>query len=439
MKFYKIKIKDWVNPELITVKLAQTYGEKGIAWLDSDGSENGKWSILGCNPKKVISCRDNESSSLKDNPFHRLREIKNGFWMGWLSYEAGVWLEPKNSWHQSDIGTLWIASYDPVIKFNLFKKEIIIEGTNTKEIEEYKKIIQNIDPKEFELINKKDLLFDFSNINLKKIGERFKENITNIKKLILEGDIFQANLTVKCELKALKKYNYIDIYSKIRNKLKAPFGGIIIGNCSEVHEAIISTSPERFLKINKRGYVETRPIKGTRPRDKDQSKDAKNAIELITHEKDRAENIMIVDLLRNDLGKVCEIGTIRVTELLKLESFLTVHHLTSVIKGKIKKDKNWVDLLEACWPGGSITGAPKIRACERIFQLEGFDRGPYCGSFIKIGWDGEFDSNILIRSFILKNEKIRVHAGCGIVFDSNPEEEEKELKWKLLPLINSLK
>ncbi|OUL43761.1 aminodeoxychorismate synthase component I, partial [Prochlorococcus sp. HOT_208_60] len=164
-----------------------------------------------------------------------------------------------------------------------------------------------------------------------------------------------------------------------------------------------------------KNFVESRPIKGTRSRDKDLNQDALNAIDLITNEKDRAENIMIVDLIRNDLSKVCETGSIIVPEILKLESFLKVHHLTSVIRGKLKKGKNWIDLLKACWPGGSITGAPKLRSCQRLFELEEYERGPYCGSFLKLDWNGEFDSNILIRSFLIKDKKINIYAGCGIV------------------------
>ena len=253
------------------------------------------------------------------------------------------------------------------------------------------------------------------------------------------GDIFQANLTTQCEVEALETYSSLNIYSKIRRKLKAPFGGIIINNSKGINESVLSTSPERFLKIDKEGYVESRPIKGTRSRHQDENQDALNAIDLITNEKDRAENIMIVDLLRNDLSKVCEIGSIEVPEILKLESYLKVHHLTSVIRGKLKKDKSWVDLLIACWPGGSITGAPKLRSCQRLFEIEKNGRGPYCGSFIKVDWNGEFDSNILIRSFIVKNEQINISAGCGIVSDSDPQNETEELKWKLLPLIDSLK
>jgi len=436
MKLHSVKIDTWIKPDLLAQLFSEQFGTKGLSWLDSDASENGEWSIIGVNPKEVISCKKKKTINAKDSPFNKLQTIKSGFWMGWLSYEAGAWLEPKNKWQNSEVATLWIASYDPIIKINLFKQEIFIEGSKLSDIKSYKSLIENMNEKEVICNNK--LEFDFSSLNLAKNSEIFKTNIKKIKKLISIGDIFQANLTTKCEIKTKGNYNFLDIYLKIRNNLKAPFGGIIVNNF-EKEEAVLSTSPERFLKIDSKGYVETRPIKGTRPRNKDKEVDAFNAIELITNDKDRAENIMIVDLLRNDLSKVCEIGSIMVPELLKLESYSKVHHLTSVIRGKLRKDKTWIDLLKACWPGGSITGAPKIRSCQRLFDLEGFERGPYCGSFIKIDWNGEFDSNILIRSFVLKNQSIKVYAGCGIVYDSNPNEENEEMKWKLLPLINSLK
>ena len=439
MKIHSIKIKNWIEPDQLAKFFVEIYGESGLSWLDSDGSENGEWSILGVCPKAEISVKGRKNSDDLINPFEELKKIKNGFWMGWLSYEAGAWLESKNQWKRSDISTLWIGCYDPIIRFNILKKEIFIEGSNLKNVENYSKLIKDINNRESSDINKKNLEFDFSDINFPKIKEKFYNNILKIKKLISIGDIFQANLTTKCEIKTKENYDYLNIYLKIRNNLKSPFGGIIISNSLKNKEGVLSTSPERFLKIDKEGFVETRPIKGTRSRDDDKKLDASNAIDLITNEKDRAENIMIVDLLRNDLGKVCETGTIIVPELLKLESYLKVHHLTSVIRGKLRKDKDWVDLLESCWPGGSITGAPKIRSCQRLYELEDFERGPYCGSFLKVDWNGEFDSNILIRSFILKNQAIKIYAGCGIVHDSNPNEEYEEMLWKLIPLINSLK
>ena len=439
MKIHSIKIKNWIEPDQLAKFFVEIYGESGLSWLDSDGSENGEWSILGVCPKAEISVKGRKNSDDLINPFEELKKIKNGFWMGWLSYEAGAWLETKNQWKRSDISTLWIGCYDPIIRLNMFKKEIFIEGSNLKNVENYCKLINNMQNKKSRNSIKKKLEFDFSEINFPQIKEKFQKDIMKIKELISIGDIFQANLTTRCEIKTKENYDYLKIYLKIRNKLKSPFGGIIISNSFKNKEGVLSTSPERFLKIDKEGFVETRPIKGTRSRDNDERLDASNAIELITNEKDRAENIMIVDLLRNDLGKVCETGSILVPELLKLESYLKVHHLTSVIRGKLKKDKGWVDLLKSCWPGGSITGAPKIRSCQRLYEIEDFERGPYCGSFLKVDWNGEFDSNILIRSFILKNQAIKIYAGCGIVHDSNPDEEYEEMLWKLIPLINSLK
>ncbi len=434
MKIISIK-NYWIEPEYVAHFFASRFGEKGLSWLDSDGTENAEYSFLGVNPKTIISSKNDDC----DNPFEKLKQINQGFWMGWLSYEAGSWIEPNNLWRKSEIATLWIAAYDPIIKFNHFKKEIIIEGTNIKNIKEYKKLINEINIQTIRDNLNKSLIFDFSKLNLDKKGEQFKENVLKIKNLISKGDIFQANLTTQVEIKTSEEYQYLDIYSKIRSKLKAPFGGVIIGNIEGEREGVLSTSPERFLKTSYDKYVETRPIKGTRPRNKNKELDALNAIDLITNEKDRAENIMIVDLLRNDLGKVCETGSIKVTELLKLESYSKVHHLTSVIRGKIQEKKSWIDILKACWPGGSITGAPKIRACQRIYELEEFDRGPYCGSFLKLDWNGELDSNILIRSFILKDKRIKIYAGCGIVNDSIPSKENEELNWKLLPLIDALK
>ena len=435
MNINSIKFNNWIEPEFIAHLLASKYGEKGLSWLDSNGLENAEYSFLGVKPKIIISSNNNDG----DNPFEKLTQINQGFWMGWLSYEAGSWIEPNNSWRESEMATLWIASYDPIIKFNILKKEIIIEGTNLNDIKEYKKLIDEINIQNIKDGLNKNLIFDFSKLNLDKKCEKFRENVLKIKKLINQGDIFQANLTTQVEIETSKEYNYLDIYSKIRSRLKAPFGGIIIGNIGGEKQGVLSTSPERFLKTSYDGFVETRPIKGTRPRNTNKEIDALNAIDLITNEKDRAENIMIVDLLRNDLGKVCETGSIVVTELLKLESYPKVHHLTSVIRGKIQKEKNWIDILKACWPGGSITGAPKVRACQRIYELEGFDRGPYCGSFLKLDWNGELDSNILIRSFILKKKRIKIFAGCGIVNDSIPSTENEELNWKLLPLIDSLR
>jgi para-aminobenzoate synthetase component 1 len=201
---------------------------------------------------------------------------------------------------------------------------------------------------------------------------------------------------------------------------------------------VISASPERFLRVDRGGRVQSRPIKGTRPRGATPEADAAAAAELVSDPKDRAENVMIVDLLRNDLGRVCRPGSIRVPQLVGLESYAQVHHLTSVVEGQLRPEAGIVDLLRACWPGGSISGAPKVRACQRLHQLEPVPRGPYCGSLFHLGADGAFDSNILIRSVMMRGRRLQVHAGGGIVADSNPAAEAAEMSWKLLPLLEAL-
>ena len=287
----------------------------------------------------------------------------------------------------------------------------------------HEKRILEVDPNSWEWLTSRD---------------HFGESVRVIQKLISEGDIFQANLTASCRTILANSITPIDLFEKLRYKLPAPFAGLIIGDRNAAGEAIISASPDRFIKVTSCGNIETRPIKGTRPRHRSPAQDAKNAADLICSTKDRAENIMIVDLLRNDLGRVCKPGSINVPQIVGLESYSEVHHLTSVIEGSLPSENTWVDLLKACWPGGSISGTPKLRACKRLDELEPIARGPYCGSILRRDWDGSLDSNIIIRSLMLDKKTLRAHAGCGIVADSDPIEEIKELEWKLLPILRAI-
>ena len=256
-----------------------------------------------------------------------------------------------------------------------------------------------------------------------------------IRELIAAGDLFQANLTACCSTAWPQGGSALELFLTLRQACPAPFAGLII---SDQDEALLSSSPERFLQVSAEGAVQTRPIKGTRPRHGDPQQDANLAAELVCSDKDRAENVMIVDLLRNDLGRACKPGSIQVPQLVGLESYASVHHLTSVVEGQLQAGLSWVDLLEASWPGGSISGAPKLRACQRLHELEPTSRGPYCGSLLRIDWDGSFDSNILIRSLLRQGDTLRAHAGCGIVADSDPLGEAEELMWKLQPLLEAL-
>jgi len=443
MSYVYKELFDWIEPIILAKKLAELFGEPGLVWLDSDNSKNGRWVILAADPIETLCSRGLPNTPSASNPFELLRSIHTGHWTGWMSYEAAAWIEPTNPWRNDSMATLWMAKHDPIIKFDLHKHEVWIEGVNRKRFLEVSKIIQDAN-----LLNShiKNILAQHKQCKGIRKNEwewitnknEYAQKIEHLKQYIEAGDIFQANLSICCKAKKSSHISCIDLFEKLRKYCPAPFSGLVVGKDEANGEAVISTSPERFLKITPSKEIETRPIKGTRPRNTNPQKDSELAADLITSLKDRAENIMIVDLLRNDLGKICQPGTIDVTQLFGLESFSRVHHLTSVIQGKLDQKKTWVDALEACWPGGSITGAPKIRACQRLYEFEPIARGPYCGSFLHLNWDGQLDSNILIRSLLIEKDSLRLHAGCGIVADSNPYNESEELIWKLMPLIEAL-
>ncbi len=251
---------------------------------------------------------------------------------------------------------------------------------------------------------------------------------------ILAGDIFQANISQRFRAELPHGLDALALYRRLRRRNAAPFAALL----DHGETAIVSASPERFLKLEGR-QVETRPIKGTRPRGATPEEDARLAAELLASEKDRAENVMIVDLLRNDLSRVCRDHTVLTPELCVLESFATVHHLVSTVTGELVADADAVDLLRATFPGGSITGAPKIRAMEVIAELEPTARGPYCGSIGWLGFDGWMDTSITIRTYALKGRTVAFQAGGGIVADSEPSAEYEETLAKARALIEALK
>ncbi len=438
MNLFSQKLYFWLDPSIVAKKLIEVYGEPGLIWLDSDGGANGRWSILAADPLESICSYGLPNDPTALNPFHALRTIDSGHWSGWLSYEAGAWIEPNNPWRQDSMAMLWIARHDPVLKFDLHNHELWIEGNDQKRFLEMSKLLSDLNSKQN--CNQSTELSGISKSEWQWLNDQpqFAKTVASLKKFIEEGDIFQANLSTCCHTPKPNNLSCINLFERLRKFNPAPFSGLIIATGKAIGEAVISSSPERFLKVLPNNEVESRPIKGTRPRHLNPDKDSELAADLICSTKDRAENIMIVDLIRNDLGKVCELGTIKVSQLVGLESFSKVHHLTSVIQGKLRSDKTWVDLLEACWPGGSISGAPKIRACKRLFEVENIARGPYCGSLLHIDWNGQFDSNILIRSLLVDKNNLRVHGGCGIVADSVPLNEAEELHWKLMPLLEAL-
>ncbi len=259
--------------------------------------------------------------------------------------------------------------------------------------------------------------------------------IARVIDYIQAGDIFQANLTQRMLAERPLGLDDAMLYRRLRAISPAPFAALL--RCGP-ELSVLSASPERFLGLSVDGRVETRPIKGTRRRDANPAIDAALARELVASAKDRAENLMIVDLMRNDLGRVCRVGSIEVPALQGLETFASVHHLVSVVTGRLNDGLGPVDLLRACFPGGSITGAPKIRAMEIIAELEARQRGACFGSVFWIGDDGAMDSSIAIRTIVRTGNMLLAEAGGGIVADSDPAAEYDEAILKLQPLLRAL-
>ena len=246
------------------------------------------------------------------------------------------------------------------------------------------------------------------------------------------GDIFQVNLSQR--LLAPLTEHPLDLYSRLRERNPAPFACYF--DAGDFQTA--SASPERFLRASADGWVTTAPIKGTRPRGKTPAEDAERVRDLTTSPKDRAENVMIVDLLRNDLGRVCEFGSVSVPRVCDVETYRFVHHLVSEVRGRLRAGLTPFDLLRAAFPGGSVTGAPKVRAMEIIAELEPTARGPYCGSVGWIGFDGAMDANILIRTFTAGRGWLQFPVGGGIVADSDPAAEYEETLHKAAGLLRAL-
>jgi para-aminobenzoate synthetase component I len=261
--------------------------------------------------------------------------------------------------------------------------------------------------------------------------ERFLRAVRRVIEYIHAGDAFQVNLAQR--LLAKLADHPLALFGRLRERCPAPYGCYFdLGRFQ-----IASASPEQFLQMNGED-VRTRPIKGTRPRGRTAGEDAAQLRDLVANPKDRAENVMIVDLLRNDLGRVCEYGSIHVPKVCEVESYNYVHHLVSEVRGRLRSGRTPFDLLRAAFPGGSVTGAPKVRAMEIIAELEPTARGPYCGSIGFVGFDGAMDSNILIRTFTAGGGWLQFPVGGGIVADSDPEREYEETLHKAAGLLRAL-
>ena len=432
----------WVEPAYVFSQIAHLPGS--ILLESQPGSVAGRYSIILTEPFGTLVTA-NELTSLTlpgvttegvDSPFDKLREVLSTFAMpctsqaafagcaaGYFGYELRTYTENCRTFLPDDMGLpdCWIGFYNHAAVFDHQDRTISVNGCMLPGMP---------DP---DLAALEDLILQAPEIAQTASScaadtpvsvftkAEYCKAVEKVKDYIAAGDIYQANISQRFMTPA--EMDPWDMYIRLRESNPAPYAAYL--NVGDFQ--IISSSPECFLTYDPGSrLVETKPIKGTRPRSPDPAEDRRLALELSTSEKDLAENVMIVDLERNDLGRVCEFGSVSVPELTIIESHPTVHHLVSTVNGRLRPDCDSMDLLTASFPGGSITGAPKIRAMEIIDELEPVRRGVYTGSIGYLGFDGSVNLNIAIRTAVVKDGKCHFHVGGGIVADSDPEMEYQE-------------
>ena len=454
MPYVTWKSFDWKYDSL---PLFEAIRDKENAFfLDSSLRKNGlgRYSFLGFEPFYVLRANGDE------NLFGKIRELLRRYTLdtkgyafpflngavGYFSYDLGLNLEKIEAKEKRDalFPKVWLGFYDTVIALDHLKKKLIVASSGFPERTHYlaqKKATQKLT----QCIKLLSVIEPFSgkkeNIKAKEPCHRslisnftkpqYLKAIAKAKAYIRKGDIYQVNLSQR--FSARTDMDSFDLYVRLRKVSPSSFSSYL--DCGDFQ--IISSSPERFLCYDGKKAV-TRPMKGTRPRGNTKEEDACQKKELLKSAKDKAELVMIVDLMRNDLGRVCEYTSVKVTSLRALEAYSTVYQATATIEGKLHKDKDRVDLLKACFPGGSITGCPKIRSMQIIDELEPTRRGMYTGSLGYLSFHNTMDLNILIRTMVKKDDTMYFQVGGGIVADSVPEAEYEETLVKAQGILRAI-
>ncbi|MEW5766580.1 MAG: anthranilate synthase component I family protein [bacterium] len=474
----RVKLKGEITPALVFEGMAD---KPYSFWLDS-GKGNpslARYSFLGTHPWLVFKSKGDRietitpgealPSTIRGNPLRKLAQILDqckaprlrrgyppfgGGAVGYLSYDLAHFFEdlPRRSLDDLDLPESYFIFVNDVIGFDHLSEEFIIIS-NTRiggnPIEDYhqtKEKIEDIRDKLEKVAQPSPLYKDnsrFSQLDRSSLSASlslesnftrpgFEEIVRQAKAYIKAGDIFQVNLSQR--LSTAINDPPLAIYKALRAINPSPFAFYLsFGDLK-----LVSSSPERLLRIAGR-RIETRPIAGTRPRGKTTQQDSRLRKELILDAKERAEHIMLVDLERNDLGRICEYGSVQVDELMVTEEYSHVIHIVSNVVGQLRKEIGLYDILRATFPGGTITGTPKIRAMEIIDELEPVQRGPYTGSAGYISYSGDLDLNIIIRTIVVKGDQAYAQAGAGIVADSDPTREYYETLHKAEALIKALK
>ena len=427
----------YLEPAILAARLR---GEKQLTLLESVMRREhlGRYSFLTCNPKATLNVttegtflagvKQSESPlEIIDRLIAEYRQPHvaglppfQGGLAGFIAYDFGRTLEPhaKIADFAPISPLLVLHHYDTVIGFDHMQERAWIISTSPKNADHLETLLKRKAPAPGS--------HTISGFKSNFSREAYEAAIARTIEYILAGDIFQANITQCHQAPIPEGFDPFAFYRVLRQKNPATFAAFLDYDGIQ----IASSSPERLLNFDG-ATLEARPIKGTRRRDPEPAKDAALIAELASSRKDRAENVMIVDLLRNDLSRVSKPGTVRVPVLCGLESYANVHHLTSVVTGELRHGKTMGDVIAATFPGGSITGAPKIRAMEVIAELEATPRGVYCGSTGFLGFNGHADLNIAIRTAQFSGGVARVQGGGGITARSNPAAEYDESMTKV--------
>ena len=427
----------YFEPSALALRLA---GETHLTLLESSMRQErlGRYSFLACNPSATLTAENGRAfldgvpqdeaplaaldRLLAENPTPHvpgLPPFQGGF-AGYIAYDFGRTLEPHARIPAFDplCPDMILNRYDAVAGFDHMQERAWIIGTDETQANRLEKLLQRKPA-----ATGSHIIAGWSS-NFTRAA--YEQAVARTIEYILAGDIFQANISQCFSAHIPPGFNALAFYRRLRQRNPSTFAAYLdYGGVK-----IASSSPERLFGFDGK-TVEARPIKGTRRRDADPARDAALVAELASSRKDRAENVMIVDLLRNDLSRVCAPGSVRVPVLCGLESYASVHHLTSVITGELRADKTVGDLVAAIFPGGSITGAPKIRAMEVIAEIEGGARGVYCGAIGYFGFSGHADLNIAIRTAMFAGGRARFQGGGGITARSDPAAEYEETLTKI--------
>ncbi len=352
--------------------------------------------------------------------------------VGLFGYELGRHLERAPRRHAGGPGEMAVGIYDVIAGFDLAEGRAWVTAATPEALPRAEGLAAEI-----EAAPELGPLLPAPRVDMRPelSREEYLARVSRVIEYISAGDIFQANFTQRFLADRPADYSAFELYRRLRGLNPAPFASYL--NCGGAL-TVATASPERFLSLDRAGRVEARPIKGTRRRESDPAADVLAAAELAASVKDRAENLMITDLMRNDIGRVAAPGSVGVPALHAVESYATLHHLVSVVEAQLKPGLGPVDLLRETFPGGSITGAPKVRAMEIIDELEPAPRGPYCGAIGWIGFDGAMDLSITIRSVALTGDSIVAQAGGAIVADSDPAAEHAEMMAKVAPALAAI-